>query len=293
MPDSSSTVPHQLTAHGDQQPRQPAGLTDRPQGPPLPPHRSWRLREAIVALLGQLVLGQIILVLLAVAGAPIGTDPAGLITAALANIVALLMVVAGLARARRRRPRAALGLRPVSLPQLVLWPAAWLGIYWAFALPYTALVDPPAQTVENSVAIAHGAALITLTVVGVCLAPWAEEMFWRGLVYRALRGHCRALIAAPITALPFAALHLDPTGTADQLLLLPLLVVGAVMACVMVEQTGSLLPGMVFHAGFNAIGFAIHGDPVTAAAAWAIMAAVCLIPMIRARPATADNGREP
>ncbi|WP_395111338.1 CPBP family intramembrane glutamic endopeptidase [Actinomadura sp. SCN-SB] len=247
--------------------------------------------------MGQLILGQIILVLLAVAGAPIGTDPAGLITAALANITALVMVVAGLARARRDRPRADLALRPVSLRQLLLWPVAGLGIYWAFALPYTALVDPPAQTVETSVAAAHGATLITLTIVGVCLAPWAEELFWRGLVYRALRGRCRALIAAPIAALPFAALHLDPTGTADQLLLLPLLVAGAVIACVMLEQTGSLLPGIVFHAGFNAIGFAIDGDPATAAAAaaaaWAITAAACLTPVLRARPAPADPGGQP
>jgi membrane protease YdiL (CAAX protease family) len=82
-------------------------------------------------------------------------------------------------------------------------------------------------------------AIITYTVVG----PIAEELFFRGVGYAALRGIAGPGMTALGTGAVFAALHLEPRAFAV------LLVLGVLLG-LLYEWTGSTMPGMIVH-GLN------------------------------------------
>ncbi len=89
-----------------------------------------------------------------------------------------------------------------------------------------------------------------LVIAVVVAAPLAEEIFYRGLLFRWLRGRLGLAAAASVSGLLFGAAHFDPT------LLLPLAVVGAGLA-VLYERARSLWPCYVAHACLNAVSVAL------------------------------------
>jgi membrane protease YdiL (CAAX protease family) len=89
-----------------------------------------------------------------------------------------------------------------------------------------------------------------LGAAAVVLAPLAEELFYRGLLFRWLAGRMRWEAAAGLSGLLFGMAHLDPT------LVLPLAVVGAGLAA-LARQAGSLWPCVAAHACLNALSIAL------------------------------------
>jgi membrane protease YdiL (CAAX protease family) len=88
----------------------------------------------------------------------------------------------------------------------------------------------------------------TVAVIGAIVgAPLGEELFFRGLLFRSLRGRFRFSVSAVASAAVFGVVHLPP-------LVIPLMfVVGTVLAYV-VERRGSLVASIAAHAAFNVIG---------------------------------------
>lgn len=88
---------------------------------------------------------------------------------------------------------------------------------------------------------------VMLVFVAGCMVPLAEEMFFRGALYGALRrsGHSAAVVAF-VTSLGFAVSHLDPR------LWLPIVFMAALLGFMRVV-TGSLLPCVALHVGFNSL----------------------------------------
>lgn len=94
----------------------------------------------------------------------------------------------------------------------------------------------------------HGAALFLVIAV---LVPVSEEIFFRGAIYGALRrSQTPEFAAALVTALGFAFCH------ADVRQLLPILLMAFLLGALR-TLSGSLLPGIAAHIGFN--GLAILG----------------------------------
>jgi membrane protease YdiL (CAAX protease family) len=88
---------------------------------------------------------------------------------------------------------------------------------------------------------------VMLVFVAACLVPLAEEMFFRGALYGALRRSGRSAVAAgTVTSIGFAVSHLDPK------LWLPILFVAGLLGFLRV-LTGSLLPCLGLHVGFNSV----------------------------------------
>jgi len=81
------------------------------------------------------------------------------------------------------------------------------------------------------------AAIVVL--VGV-IVPIGEELFFRGLVFGALRRRLNRHLAAFLSALFFTAAHLEPAAA------LSILMLGLVLAYTY-DYTGWLLPGMIAH----------------------------------------------
>ncbi|MBI5035679.1 MAG: CPBP family intramembrane metalloprotease [Chloroflexi bacterium] len=78
------------------------------------------------------------------------------------------------------------------------------------------------------------------------LAPFAEEVFFRGFLYGGLRARIGAIGAMVMSTVFFTALHFSLDA------FIPILVLGFCLAW-LYERTGSLYPGIILHASNNAI----------------------------------------
>ncbi|HSC89238.1 MAG TPA: CPBP family intramembrane glutamic endopeptidase [Polyangiaceae bacterium] len=88
---------------------------------------------------------------------------------------------------------------------------------------------------------------LAIVVVAALLVPFAEEAFFRGAIFGALRRSGRgAVLAAWVTGLGFTFSHFD------QRLWLPIAFVAALLGFVR-AASGSLWPGLMLHIGFNGL----------------------------------------
>lgn len=97
------------------------------------------------------------------------------------------------------------------------------------------------------------AALVAVCVVVTVIAPIAEETFFRGYFFGALRNWRGVWPAALITGIVFGGIHY---GSAPAVFLVPLGILGF-MLCIVRWKTGSLLPCIALHAMNNALAFGI------------------------------------
>ncbi|GAW91576.1 CPBP family intramembrane glutamic endopeptidase [Calderihabitans maritimus] len=88
--------------------------------------------------------------------------------------------------------------------------------------------------------------LIIPFLIGSVIAPFAEELYFRGFLYPALRVKWGIRWAVFLSALIFGSLHLDPVR------LIPLAVGGAGLAWIY-EISGSLVAPIIAHALWNTI----------------------------------------
>jgi len=161
------------------------------------------------------------------------------------------------------RPRAwHFGLRRTALWPAVGWAVVGVVSFYVFAGIYGAIVDPDAkQRITESLGADNGTlGLIVAGCVVMILAPLAEEFFFRGFLYRTLRGRFSIGVAALIDGLVFGFVHYSFDGP-DQLLILPPLMALGVIFCLVYEQTGSIWPVVAMHAFNNAVAYAVQtGD---------------------------------
>jgi membrane protease YdiL (CAAX protease family) len=88
---------------------------------------------------------------------------------------------------------------------------------------------------------------LALAILAVVVAPFAEEIFFRGMLYNALRQRINPILAAMIQALIFALVH--PFGLADRAVII---VLGFFIA-LLYEWRKALLAPILFHALTNAV----------------------------------------
>ena len=81
------------------------------------------------------------------------------------------------------------------------------------------------------------------------VAPFVEELFFRGFVYAGLRQRLGAPKAVLLSAAVFSVMHGTPG------VLVPFVFLGTFLA-VVYEQTGSLVPGMILHSLINSLAVA-------------------------------------
>ena len=89
-----------------------------------------------------------------------------------------------------------------------------------------------------------------LALTAIVGAPFAEEIFFRGLMQGSIERTSRSWIAVVVVALVFAGSHFQWPE------LVPLVVVG-LCAGVVVARTGRLSTAIALHMGFNAVGVAL------------------------------------
>jgi len=171
------------------------------------------------------------------------------------------------------------GLRPVRFPRAVGWAALGMVAFYLSAALWVALIGEPEQsTAEDIGAEESDLALYAAGVMFIFMAPVAEEVFFRGFFYGALRSRLPVIWAALVCGVVFGAIHFGSGVSA-----VPILMVLGVIFCLVREKTGSLYPCIGMHALNNTLAYAGQTDvPVGVALALGavMLAAVSLFPLL-------------
>ena len=169
------------------------------------------------------------------------------------------------------------------LRRTAFWPTVGLTAlavlcFYAATAGYTALVGPDGeQTVAEDLGADRGTALmVAATIVVVGVAPVAEEFFFRGFFYGALRTRLGVFAAGALDGLLFGSIHYSGP---DTLSILPPLVLLGFLFCLLYERTGSLYAPIAFHTLNNAIALpvAVGGEAVPVSIAVGLLALGALV----------------
>ena len=160
-----------------------------------------------------------------------------------------------------------LGFRRTSLTSVAWLPLVALSIGLSTTAVYALLAQwlgidilVPDQGLEEIAALDGLAILPTFAIVGL-LAPFAEEVFFRGFLLAALVSVIGGLRGALASSAIFSIAHLN-VGT-----LLPIFVMGMLLAWLYL-RTGSIWPSFVAHAAQNLIALTVLELPIEAPAAY-------------------------
>ena len=163
---------------------------------------------------------------------------------------------------RIRRPRAwHFGLRRSRFWPAIGWSVLGYVAFMLIAFLYSLLLSPDGQQ-DVAEDLGVDESTLKLVIAGVLiigLAPVAEEFFFRGFFYKALRTRFGILAAAAIDGVVFGLIHYSGTET---LALIPLLVLLGFGFCLIYERTGTLYTVIALHALNNSVAYGFEAENV-------------------------------
>jgi uncharacterized protein len=243
----------------------PPQAPPQPAKPPAPefPRVPWGFGGSIWGLIGGLLLVVIVPPLLVLPFEPkIASDPDNASAAAILATQALfdgMLVAVAIGMASQWRfslPGAlrSLGLRRFQ-PSAIGWMFAVLGIYYAGAIAFSAIVlQPKQEDIGKELGVCDpgiGIAIFAVLAI-VVLAPIAEEIFFRGFFFAGLRTRWSLWPSALLSGAIFGLVH-APTGPTAAI---PLAGLGVGLAW-LYNKTGSIYPTMLAHFLNNAIAISV------------------------------------
>jgi membrane protease YdiL (CAAX protease family) len=233
-----------------------------PRRPPVTPWPAWTAPVALLGGFGIALLGATIISLFGalITGGDVSDQPPGVLIAATVFQDAALV---GTAFLLARLTSKASGPWHFGLRGTRFWPAAgWLVVayisFLAFTAGWLALMQGLGVSVDTNddlpAELGADESTLALILVGILVtvvAPMAEEIFFRGYFFTALRNWCGVAIAAILTGLVFGGIH---AGSSPVAFLVPLAVFGTFL-CLLYWRTGSLWPCIVLHCFNNSVAF--------------------------------------
>lgn len=129
--------------------------------------------------------------------------------------------------------------------------ALGFAVYFAVSLTISSLVQvfvkfDPNQSQDIGFNAPNSAEFILVFIAIAVLAPLAEELLFRGFIFRGMRQKLPFWPAALIVSLLFALAHGQVNVGLDVFAL-------SIVLCWLREKTGSLWPGIILHASKNAL----------------------------------------
>lgn len=243
-----------LTSAPPELPELPAGVERNPP---------WPWWFAVVGfVVGFTATGLLVAIAAAVVGVDLESDSPGFVVLATLAQALVFIGTALLFASFVARPRAAhFGLRRTRLWPAVGWAAAGIVTFYVVTAIYSVAASPDVeQGITDELGADEGTlGLIVAGLMVMVVAPVAEEIFFRGFFYRALRSKFSMVAAAILDGLLFGVIHYNFEG-ADALLLLPPLALLGFIFCVVYEKTGSLFPVIGMHAFNNSVAYAVQAD---------------------------------
>jgi membrane protease YdiL (CAAX protease family) len=253
--------------------------------------QQWSVRYALTVLMAAWVASGVVVVLLWLVGVRVPGDASPLIIEAmfLASLVPLYR--SGSLRA------VDLGLRRVPGARSVGYVLLGLLAYSGFDVLWNALVHPAPPSGDFAGVADQGTAVIVLAgFLAVVGAPVVEEVFFRGFLYRSFRNRLGIVSSCVIAGTLFGLGH-----TQYPLVVRPELAFFGVVACLLYERTGSLLPGIAMHSFVDASGFdaGLTGTDQVVVAVFLLLAVILLVlpplrglgRLLRGRPVFHPDGQ--
>jgi membrane protease YdiL (CAAX protease family)/uncharacterized RDD family membrane protein YckC len=237
---------------------EPEPATREPKLPRVP----WGFGGSVWGLIGGLLLVVIVPPLLVLPFEPNLADPdkasdaAILATQAIFDLL-LVGVALGMAsgwRFRLRQALSVLGLRSFR-PSAFGWMFAVLGAYYLGAIVFSALVlQPEQEDIGKQLGVCNPGIGIAIAAVAaiVVIAPFSEEIFFRGFFFAGLRSRWSLWPSALLSGAVFGLVH-APTGPTAAI---PLAGLGVGLAW-LYNKTGSLYPCMLAHLLNNALAIGV------------------------------------
>ena len=253
-----STAPSSIPPPSfDVAPELPEGVERKPRSESLR-WKPWMAWAALVAAFGGALAGALVIGAIgAAAGSSFANpSPAVSISATIVqdlSFIAAALLFAGIAG--RPLPEQ-FGLRPTRFWPAVGWIATAFAAFYAFTLVWVSIlgVSPDDTKLPDELGVKDSTfALLAVAFLVAVVAPIAEEFFFRGFFFGALRNWKGPWPAAIITGVVFGAIHL---GSAEAAFLLPLAFFGFAL-CLLRERTGSLYPGIALHCMNNSLAFGV------------------------------------
>src|SRR3954470_5399617 len=260
-------------------PERPEGAEPRAR----PRWAPWMSVAALVAGFAGALFGALVLGVIAVAfGADFDDQPASVqILATIVQDLCLIGSAMVFARMAGRVRPGDFGLRPTRVLPAIGWALlVWLSFY-VFTAAFVAILgaNPSDDQLPKQLGVDDStAAMLAVAFLVAVVAPVAEEFFFRGFFFTALKNWRGLWPAALITGAVFGAIH---GASAAPAFLLPLGFFGFSL-CMLYEKTGSLYPGIAVHCANNCVAFGATQDwtwqiPVLLVAAFAAIAVVALV----------------
>jgi uncharacterized protein len=227
------------------------------------PSPDWPPWFGFVGFVAALMLTVVVVVLISAAAGMDADDESATLVIVATLVQSVFFVGAALVFARSvAAPRTwHFGLRRAPLWRTVGWATAGMIAFYVLTAIYSVLVDPSAkQEVTDSLGADEGTlGLVVAGLMVMVVAPFVEELFFRGFFYRALRTRYPLVVAAIVDGLVFGVIHFDFEGADGLLLLPPLAFLGAIF-CFVYERTGTLWSVIGMHAFNNAVAFSAQAD---------------------------------
>jgi uncharacterized protein len=258
-----SVPPPQLTSTGP--PAQPGPpIASRDQHPGDVPWPLWTAPAALAVGLVAGVLGSVIVAALAGEAGSTHTSPAVSLISDVVFDAAFVVAALYFASLNRRVNPSDFGYRRVALGlgigAVVL---GAVGYYVVTALYQTIVKLHGTDKLPQDLGVGTSTAALVGAAVFVCvIAPIAEEFFFRGFIFGALRRWHVTIagrdvgvwVAAILTGILFGLAH---TGSASSQYLIPLGFLGFVL-CLIRWRTGSLYPCMALHSINNSLALGVN-----------------------------------
>jgi len=235
--------------------------------PAAPPKATWRWWEVLLIGFGALIVGTIpaIGVYVAFGQSPTSTgrlDGVDFLANAVDQLVTLALLVAYMSWRHRGWQRAVRLPSVRSLPkELGVGLACGVGMTFALGILVSAVLQPifraatdrdvsPAEQIGSGI---HGWEAVAFVVAVAVVAPIAEEFFYRGLFFRALRDRYGLWVGAIGSGLLFAVSHTGAGDLAQVLMLQIAIGLFGVTLALIYEWRGSLAANIAAHAAFNIV----------------------------------------
>jgi membrane protease YdiL (CAAX protease family) len=220
----------------------------------------WRPWSSVLALItglgGALVGGLLVYLVAVIAGANLDNTPPAvdIVATFLQDVAFIASAIVFASMVARPRPWH-FGLRETRIGPAVGYVIGAYVLFIAVAAAWSAALNLHEQddVVDKLGASSSTIALIAVAVLVCVVAPIAEEFFFRGYFFGALRNWRGVWPAAVLTGLVFGGIHV---GSAPVGFLVPLAFFGFLL-CLLYDRTRSLYPCMALHCINNSIAFGV------------------------------------